>query len=307
MTDIAGDLLTLRDLLRYAVSRFRAAGIVFEQGTNTALDEAAFLLLWGLNLPIDQLDPFLDARLVRAEREALIALIEKRIATRKPAAYLTGEAWIKTHRFAVDERVIVPRSFIGEMLAGDVSMLEGGPVRRILDLCTGSGCLAILAALAFPDAKVDAVDVSADALAVAKINVENYRLAGRIQLFEGDLFAPLKDRRYDLIVGNPPYVRDAVVAAYPPEHACEPAIAHAGGPDGLDIVRRIMADATRHLEAGGRLLVEVGLGQGKLAADFPDLPFLWLETEDSAGDVFLLRAEDLRMAGAGKPPGRRRK
>ena len=307
MTSLADDLLTLRDLLRYAVSRFRAEKIVFEQGTNNALDEAAFLLLWGLHLPIDQLDPFIDARLTRPEREKLIGLIEQLITSRKPAAYITGEAWIKSHRFIVDERVIVPRSYVGELLAGDVSVLQGGPVRRILDLCTGCGCLAILAALAFPEANVDAADLSAEAIDVAKLNVKDYELEGRVHLFIGDLFAPLKDARYDLIVCNPPYVRDAVVANYPPEHASEPVIAHSGGHDGLVLVRKILSEAARHLVPDGRLLVEVGYGATKLAADFPDVPFLWLETEDSEGDLFLLNADELPKLGPAKATPRRRK
>ena len=307
MDGIVNDLFTLRDFLRYAVSRFHEAKLVFEQGTNNALDEAAFLLLWGLNLPIDQLDPFLDARLTRSEREKLIGIIEKRITTRKPAAYITGEAWIKNNRFIVDERVIVPRSYIGELLAGDASILDGGPVRSVLDLCTGCACLAILAALAFPDAKVDAADVSADALAVAKINIDEYGLADQVQLFHGDLFAPLGETRYDLIVSNPPYIRDAIGARYPPEHASEPKIAHAGGPDGLVLVRRILDDAARHLQPGGRLLVEVGAGRAALEAAYPDLPFLWLDTEDSVGEVFVISAAGLGAGRPAKTPARRRK
>ena len=295
MTNPVDELLTLRDLLRYAVSRFREAGIVYGHGTTNAVDEAAFLLLWGLHLPVDQLDPFLDSRLTGPEREKLLALIDARITTRKPAAYLTGEAWIRGHRFAVDERVIVPRSFIGELLAGDgLAVLQSGtPVRHILDLCTGSGCLAILAALAFPEADTDAVDLSVDALNVAGQNISDYGLKSRIRLHQGDLFAPLKGKRYDLIISNPPYVTDAAVAAFPPEHASEPAIAHAGGPDGLSIVRRILAEAAAMLMPDGQLLVEVGSAQNALAAEYPHLPFLWLDTEESVGEVFLLHTDDL--------------
>ncbi len=294
MDDTVNELLTLRDYLRFAVSRFTQAKLVFEQGTNNALDEAAFLLLWGLNLPIDQLDPFLDARLTKPERVKLLDIIEQRVKSRKPAAYITGEAWIKNNRFIIDERAIIPRSYIGELLAGDASILEaGGPVGAVLDLCTGCGCLAILAALAFPEAQVDAADLSGDALEVAKLNVADYQMQDQVRLFKGDLFEPLKGKRYDLIICNPPYVRDATVAGYSPEHASEPLLAHAGGPDGLVIVRRILAEAAQHLNPDGRLLVEVGYGQQKLAADRPDLPFLWLETEDSQGDMFLLNAADL--------------
>jgi ribosomal protein L3 glutamine methyltransferase len=307
MSNLADDFLTLRDLLRYAVSRFTEAKLVFEQGTNNALDEAAFLLLWGLNLPIDQLDPFIDARLTKPERVKLLGIIEARISTRKPAAYITGQAWIKTRSFIVDERVIIPRSYIGEMLASDASVLETGPVRTVLDLCTGCGCLAILAALAFPDAQVDAADLSAEALEVAKLNVKDYEMEDQVRLIEGDLFAPLKGKRYDLIVCNPPYVRDASVARYAPEHASEPLLAHAGGPDGLVLVRKILAEAAQHLEPEGRLLVEVGYGQAKLAADRADLPFLWLETEDSQGDMFLLTREDLLAAAPAKAAPKRRK
>jgi ribosomal protein L3 glutamine methyltransferase len=295
MSSPADELLTLRDLLRYAVTRFRQAGIVYGHGTSNALDEAAFLLLWGLNLPIDQFDPFADARLLRSERERLLGLIEARITTRKPAAYITGEAWIKGHRFIVDERVIVPRSFIGELLAGGgLDFLEGHePPGRILDLCTGSGCLAILAALAVPAARVDTVELSAEALEVAKQNVAEYGLEDRVTLYQGDLFAPLADQRYDLILSNPPYVTEAAVADFPPEHAHEPRMAHAGGPDGLDLVRRILADAPAHANPGARLLVEVGSGQAALAAAFPDTPFLWLDTEEAQGEVFLLALDDL--------------
>ena len=309
MSSIADELITLRDLLRYAVSRFSEAKLVFQQGTNTALDEAAFLLLWGLNLPIDQLDPFLDARLTRAEREKLLAIIETRITSRKPAAYITGEAWIKNRSFIIDERAIIPRSYIGELLAGgDTSILEDGPVRTVLDLCTGCACLAILAALAFPEAQVDAADLSSDALEVAKLNVADYEIEDQVHLYHGDLFAPLKGKRYDLIICNPPYVRDASVARYAPEHASEPLLAHAGGPDGLVLVRKILTEAAQHLEPEGRLLVEVGYGQAKLSADRMDLPFLWLETEDSQGDMFLLKREDLLAAPAStKPAPRRRK
>lgn len=302
MSGPADELSTLRDLLRYAVSRFREAGIVFGHGTTNALDEAAFLLLWGLNLPIDQLDPFVDARLTRPEREKLLGLIEARITTRKPAAYLTGEAWIGGHRFTVDERVIVPRSYIGELLTGEgLAVLDSSaPVDRILDLCTGSGCLAILAALAFPEALVDAVDLSAEALSVARRNVAGYELEARLRLFEGDLFGPVAGQRYDLILSNPPYVTDAAVAAFPPEHAAEPGLAHAGGPDGLRIVRRLLGEACQFLNPTGQLLVEIGTRHAALAAEYPHLPFLWLDTKASSGEVFLLAAGDFTSPAASK-------
>lgn len=302
MTGALDELVTLRDWLRYAVSRFNAAGLVYGHGTTNALDEAAFIVLASLHLPIDKLDPFLDARLTRTERERLSSIIEARIATRKPAPYLLGEAWVQGHRFVIDERVIVPRSFIGELLAGDLSVMieDTDAIGSVLDLCTGSGCLAILAALRFPDATVDAVDLSADALEVATRNVTDYGLESRIALHRGDLYAPLADRRYDLIISNPPYVDADAMAALPPEFRAEPVLALAGGDDGLDIVRRILDGATKHLTDTGGLLVEIGRGQERLAAERPDLPFLWLDTEESEGEVFWLPAGELR------PPSRKR-
>lgn len=301
------ELHTVRDWLRYAVSRFSAAGLAYGHGTTTALDEAAYLILHTLHLPIDQLDPWLDARLLAAERSALRDIIERRIATRRPAAYLTQEAWVQGHSFYVDERVIVPRSFIGELLCSHMAApsedwhlgFDAGAVRTALDLCTGSGCLAILAALALPDAAVDASDISADALAVAERNVHDYGLEGRISLLRSDLFAGLAGRRYDLILANPPYVSAEALAAFPPEHAAEPRLAHAGGGDGLDIVRRILAQAGDHLAPGGSLLVEVGTGRDIVVHDYPDLPFVWLDTAESQGEVFALPASALQASGQG--------
>jgi ribosomal protein L3 glutamine methyltransferase len=291
-------LVTVRDYLRYAVSRFAAAKLVYGHGTATALDEAAFLILSTLHLPIDTLEPWLDARLLPAERQAVHDLIEKRVGTRKPAPYLINEAWVGGHAFYVDERVIVPRSYIGELLGDGLSGIvdDASAIGRILDVCTGSGCLAILAALAFEDATVDASDISADALAVAARNVADYGLEGRVALMQSDVFEGLSGRRYDLILANPPYVSDAAVAAFPPEYAAEPRIAHAGGADGLDIVRRILAQAGSHLSQHGRLVVEVGTGRDALEQAFPDLPFLWLDTEESRGEVFVLPASALQAS-----------
>ena len=289
-------LLTVRDWLRYATSRFTQAGLVYGHGTASALDEAAYLILHTLHLPIDQLDPWLDARLTLDERHALEAIVATRIATRKPAPYLTNEAWVQGHAFYVDERVIVPRSYIGELMGGGlegvVADLDG--VERVLDLCTGSGCLAVLAALRFPGATVDAIDVSADALAVAERNVAAYGLGERIALVRSDLFTGLAGRTYDLILSNPPYVSAGAVAAFPPEYAAEPVLAHAGGKDGLDLVRRILAEAGRHLTADGTLVVEIGTGRDILQAEFPRLPFLWLDTAESEGEVFALTTKDLK-------------
>lgn len=289
-------LVTVRDWLRYAASRFGEARLEFGHGTASALEEAAFLILHTLNLPVDQLDPWLDARLMRQERGAILDIVERRITTRKPAPYLAGVAYIQGHRFRVDERVIVPRSYIGELLCAEglaAALPVSQPIRRILDLCTGSGCLAILAALAFPEAKVDATEISGGALEVAARNVADYGLRERIALKQGDLFAPVAGSTYDLILANPPYVADAKVAAFPPEHAAEPALAHRGGTDGLDLVRRIIDEAPQHLEAGGVLVVEVGRGRAILEAAYPGLPFLWLDTETSEGEVFAISAGDL--------------
>ncbi|MCZ8316653.1 50S ribosomal protein L3 N(5)-glutamine methyltransferase [Phreatobacter sp.] len=295
----ADDLITVRDLLRYAVSRFGAAKIAFGHGTTTALDEAAFILLEGLSLPIDDLAPWLEARLTRPERERLLGLIEARVTTRKPAPYLLGRAYIQGVPFRVDERVIIPRSYLGEMimtgaLAGDGAGPVPDPfaVERVLDLCTGSGCLAILAAMAFPESAVDAVDLSGDALEVAKLNVADHEMGERVTLFQGDLFAPLKGRRYDLIITNPPYVAQGEVDAFPAEFKAEPVMAHLGGADGLDIVRRILREAGNHLTPDGGLLCEIGTGRDILEEEF-DLPFLWLDSEESEGEVFWLPAQDL--------------
>jgi ribosomal protein L3 glutamine methyltransferase len=289
------DLATIRDWLRYATSRFTAAGLVFGHGTETPLDEAAFLILSALHLPIDQLEPWLDARLTRDERTAIAGLVEARISTRRPAPYLVNAAWIKGHRFYVDERVIVPRSYIGELLVDGLSAVVADPeaVESVLDLCTGSGCLAILAALAFPNARVDAVDISPEALEVAQRNVADYGLADRVSLHRSDLFAGLGGRTYDLILSNPPYVTAAAVAAFPPEYSAEPQLAHLGGADGLDLVRRILADAAVHLDTEGMLVVEVGRARDALETEYPDLPFLWLDTEQSEGELFALPAAAL--------------
>jgi ribosomal protein L3 glutamine methyltransferase len=291
----ADDLLTVRDWLRYAASRFTAAELVFGHGTETPLDEAAFLILSALHLPIDQLDPWLDARLTRAERGRIAGLIEARVTTRKPAPYLVNAAWIRGRKFYVDERVIVPRSYIGELLDDGLSAVVADPdqIESVLDLCTGSGCLAILAALTFPNAAVDAVDVSRDALDVARRNVDDYGLADRVTLRESDLFTKLGKRRYDLILSNPPYVTRAAVAAFPPEYKAEPELAHLGGDDGMDLVRRILREVPAHLSPGGVLVVEIGMGRETLETEYPDLPFLWLDTEQSEGEVFALGAEAL--------------
>ncbi|MFN3890974.1 MAG: 50S ribosomal protein L3 N(5)-glutamine methyltransferase [Beijerinckiaceae bacterium] len=297
---VTGELATLRDYLRYAVSRFEAAGLVYGHGTTDALDEAAFIVLEGLHLPVDRLDPFLDARLLPEERERLADLIEARVTTRKPAPYLLNKAYIKGVPFYVDERVIVPRSFIGELLFSDLfAGGEGGivedpaAVESVLDLCAGSGALAILAARVFPYAHVDAVELSPGAAAVARRNIDESGFADRIELLQGDLFAPVKGRRYDLIITNPPYVDADGMATLPEEYAHEPAMALAAGDDGLDIVKRILRDAREHLTDDGAIICEIGRCRPALEDAFPSLPFLWLDTEESEGEVFFLRARDL--------------
>jgi ribosomal protein L3 glutamine methyltransferase len=293
--DDTESLVTVRDWLRFAVSRFNEAGLFFGHGSDNAFDEAAYLILHTLHLPLDRLEPFLDASLTHGEAEEVQAVIERRVRERVPAAYLTGEAWLAGHRFRVDPRVIVPRSFIAELLQEQLAPWIDDPeaVGSALDLCTGSGCLAILTALAFPNSTVDAVDLSQDALDVAAANVADYGMQDRIELIRSDLFAGLAGRRYDLIVSNPPYVDAESVAALPPEYRAEPALALGSGEDGLDATRQILAQAKRHLNPGGLLVVEIGHNRDALEAAFPTLPFTWLDTSGGDQFVFLLRRDDL--------------
>ncbi len=289
------ELMSVRDWLRYMVSRMRGAEVAFGQGFVEAYDEAAYLVLHTLHLPLDRLEPFLDAVLTAEECERLAKVVERRVENREPAAYITGEAWLGSLRFRVDPRVIIPRSHIFELLQEglDPWLDETGAPDRILDLCTGSGCLAIAAAHCFPDAKVDAVDLSGDALKVAQLNIADHGVRNQVEVLHGDLFEPLAGRRYDLILSNPPYVTDAAMAALPEEFRREPAMALGAGTDGMDIVRRIVAEAGRHLNPGGLLLVEVGHNQAEAEAALPDLPLIWLDTNSASAPVFLLRAEDL--------------
>ncbi len=289
------ELSTVRDLIRYAVSQFTAGQIFFGHGSTNAWDEAVYLVLHSLALPLDQLEPFLDARLLEEERAKVLDVIRRRVEERLPAAYLTHEAWLGEHRFYVDERVIVPRSFIAELLDEQLAPWIDDPwrINSALDLCTGSGCLAILTALAFPEATVDAIDLSEDALAVAKRNVDDYQLAERVRLVHSNLFAKVASQRYDLIISNPPYVNAESVAALPAEYLKEPEMALGSGEDGLDATRVILAEAKRHLNPGGLLVVEIGHNRDDLEAAFPDLPFTWLETSAGNEYVFMLNAEDL--------------
>jgi ribosomal protein L3 glutamine methyltransferase len=294
-----GELLTLLDFVRNAASRFIAAKLVFAHGTTDPVVEAAFLVCEALHLHPDRFEMFATARVTAAEAGRILDLIERRITTRKPAAYLVNKIYMRGVPFYIDERVIVPRSFIGELLEQHFSGEEGsliddpGAVERALDLCTGSGCLAILASRSFPNAEVDAVDISKDALEVAARNVADYALEERISLHQGDLFKPLGGNRYDLIISNPPYVDAQGMAGLPRECRFEPKLAFDGGADGLDIVRRILNEAGKHLTPQGGLLCEIGRGRELLEAAFPQLPLLWLDTEESEGEVFWIAASDL--------------
>jgi ribosomal protein L3 glutamine methyltransferase len=299
----SGELLTLLDFVRYAVSRFVGAGLVFAHGTPDPVAEAAFLVCEGLHLHPDQFETFATARVTATEAKKILDLIERRVATRKPAAYLVNKIYMRGLPFYVDERTIVPRSFIGELLerhfdgqhdeAAGSLIDDPASVETVLDLCTGSGCLAVLASRHFPNAEIDAVDISGDALEVAERNVADYGLEDRLTLHRGDLFKPLGGKRYDLIISNPPYVDAEGMAALPRECRAEPRLAFDGGADGLDIVRRILDQAGRHLTPQGGLLCEIGRGREALEAAFPQLPLLWLDTEDSEGEVFWIGAADL--------------
>jgi ribosomal protein L3 glutamine methyltransferase len=286
---------TVRDLLRFGVSRFTQAGLSFGHGSSNAYDEAAYLILHTLHLPLDTLDPFLDARLLDEEIDAVMKVIERRATERVPAAYITHEAWMHGHRFYVDERVIVPRSFIGELLQDGLQPYVADPdhVTRVLELCTGSGCLAILAAQAFENADVDAVDISADALAVARRNVDDYALDDRVTLYEGDLYAPLPEAKYEVIITNPPYVNAQAMQSLPEEYRHEPELALAGGADGMDIVRRIIRDAGKWLTEDGVLVVEIGNERANVEAAFGGLDLVWLSTSAGDDNVFLIQAADL--------------
>ncbi len=291
----ADHLRTVRDLVRYAVSGFNRAGLSFGHGTDNAFDEAAYLVLHSLHLPLDRLEPFLDAALSAAEIEAALELIHARIEKRIPAAYLTNEAWLGDFRFYVDERVIVPRSHIGELLAEQLSPWITDPraVSRGLDLCTGSGCLAVLLAHAFEQAQIDATDISTGALEVARHNVNDYGLHARIELHLCNLFGELRGP-YDVIVSNPPYVDTETMLTLPAEYRAEPSLALGAGDDGLDAIRPIIDRAAEYLAPDGVLVVEVGHDRPTLEDAYPDLPFVWLETRAGDDFVFLLTAGDLR-------------
>ena len=295
MTPKRAPFRTVRDLLRHGVSSLHRAGAHFGHGSPSAYDEAAYLVLHTLHLPLDTLEPFLDASLTDAEVGAVMEVLDRRARQRVPAAYLTREAWLGEHRFYVDERVIVPRSFIAELLATRMAPWITAPddVVRVLDMCTGSGCLAILAALAFPQARVDAVDVSADALAVARRNVGDYGLTDRVRLVESDMFDKLPAGRYDLIISNPPYVDPPSMNTLPAEYRAEPQLALAGGDDGLRFVHTLLRAAKPRLTPAGKLVVELGHNRTAAEAAYPDLPFTWVEVAAGPDFVFMLDREQL--------------
>ena len=293
--------LLLRDLIRQSVRALREGGASFGHGTTNARDEGVYLTLHALGLPLDTSNWALPVTARSAEKA--LALVARRIRERKPAAYLTREAWLGDFRFYVDERVIVPRSYVAELLRNDLApWLNRRRVRSALDLCTGSGCLAILLAKSFPHARIDAADVSREALAVARRNVKEYGLAGRISLAGSDLYRALDSRRYDLIVSNPPYVTAAAMRALPAEYRREPRIALAGGDDGLDLVRRIVREAPDHLEPRGWLVVEVGHARARVERAFPRLPFIWAETSGGDDNVLLISREALVQGLAQSAP-----
>ncbi|MFY9137425.1 50S ribosomal protein L3 N(5)-glutamine methyltransferase [Zwartia sp.] len=289
-------LLSVRDFIRYAVSRFNEHKLFFGHGSDNAWDEAVYLVLHALHLPPDLLEPFMDARVLPSEREAALSLIDLRCEHRLPAPYLTHEAWLQGYTFHVDQRVIVPRSPIAELLMNQLSPWIADPfeITGILDLCTGSGCLAIIAAHQFPEAFVDATDISKDALDVALINVEKHAMQDRLNLHHGSLYDPLPvSARYDLIISNPPYVNSASMLKLPPEYRHEPSLALAGGDDGMDLVRTIIEQAPTHLRDNGLLLIEIGHERPYFEAAFPDLEPIWLDTAEATDQILLLTKEQL--------------
>lgn len=288
-------LLTIRDFVRWGASRFNEKGLFYGHGTDNALDEAAVLVLSALSLPADLPSAYLGCRVTPAERERILAILHQRIDERVPAAYLTREVMFAGLRFYVDERVLVPRSPIAELIEnGFAPWVSDASVGRVLDLCTGSGCIAIGCAYCFPDASVDAVDISTKALDVARINIERHRLSDRVEPILSDLFDGLKGRRYDLIVSNPPYVSLDEYSNLPVEYHREPIVGLEAGHDGLDVVSRILEQAVDYLEPGGVLVMEVGSSAATLIERYPEVPFMWFDFERGGDGVFLLTAEELQ-------------
>jgi ribosomal protein L3 glutamine methyltransferase len=293
--DAQANLRTIRDVLRYAVTRMNEGGVFFGHGQVDAVEEALFLVLRSLQLPVERADLFLDAFLTHAEINALIQAIDQRVRKRTPAAYILGEAWLQGYKFYVDERAIIPRSFLAELLRDGLAPWVQKPeaVADVLDMCTGSGCLAIMAADIFEAAQVDAVDISPDALAVAKRNIADYQLTKRVTPVQSDLYGDLPSKRYDVILSNPPYVTDESMAVLPREHQQEPKLALAGGADGMAIVRRLVRGARGYLKRGGLLFVEVGGGRAAAEQALKDVPLTWLTTSDGDDTVFMARQEEL--------------
>lgn len=293
--DAQANLRTIRDVLRYTVTRMNEAGVFFGHGQADAVDEALFLVLRSLQLPLERADLFLDAFLTHAEINSLIQAVDQRARKRLPAAYILREAWLQGYKFYVDERVIVPRSFLAELLKDGLAPWVPKPeaVADVLDMCTGSGCLAIIAADVFEKAQVDAVDVSPDALAVAKRNIADYQMGPRISTVQSDLYAELPSKRYDIILCNPPYVTDQSMAALPREYQHEPKVSLAGGADGMSVVRRLVRGARGYLKRGGLLLVEVGGGRAAAEQALKDVPLTWLTTSDGDDTVFMAKQEEL--------------
>lgn len=287
------DLITLRDYIRWAVSRFTEEKLHFGHGTDNAWDEAVYLVLNSLHLPSDINPAVLDARLTRHERERLIGVLEQRIVERLPAPYITGESWFCGLRFEVDPRVLIPRSPIGELIQRHFEPWLARSPEHIADLCTGSGCIGIACAAFFDDARVDLVDISAEALEVAARNIEAHGLEDRVRALRSDLFDQLAPARYDLIVTNPPYVDAGDMASLPPEYRHEPSLALEAGEDGLDLVRRILRQAPDFLTEDGWLVCEVGNSEEHLLASFPEVPFIWPDFEHGEGGVFLISAAEL--------------
>lgn len=289
------ELVTVRDWLRYAVTRFNRAGCYFGHGLPDAYDEAVYLVLHTLALPLDRLEPFLDACIPGDEREAIYEVIEKRAVDKLPAAYITGEAWLGDFRFEVDPRVIIPRSYFAELLENGFSpwVQDAEEVTAAMDMCTGSGCLAILMAHAFPNAHITAVDISQDALDVAAANVAAYGLEDRITLVKSDGFASVPEQRFDFILSNPPYVTRESMESLPAEYLHEPGIALGSGEDGLDLVRKLIADAPRFLQPEGLLAIEVGHNRHIVDEAFPALSPTWLSAPSGDDKVFILEAGQL--------------
>lgn len=288
------ELSSILDFIRWGASQFRAAELSFSHGMASALDEAAYLVLHSLHLPVDTPELYFASKLTQSEKQTVVTILERRIIERKPAAYLTHEAWFAGLPFYVDERVLVPRSPIAELIEKQFyPWTDEAQVAHVLDLCTGSGCIGIACAYAFPRAEVDLSDISADALAVAKLNIERHGVQAQVQTIESDLFTNLSGKRYDLIVSNPPYVDAAEIAEMSSEFQHEPLLGLAAGADGLDIVHRILATASEHLNDHGILIVEVGNSQFALAEAYPEVPFQWLEFERGGDGIFLLTAAQL--------------